>query len=490
MPRKARGPTVAIIGGGFTGAAVAFHLARSSVSDSLRIIVAEPRERLGGGVAYSTSEPSFRINVPADKMSLIAGDSGHFRRWLDASGELDADPQAWASGGRVFPCRAVFGRYVAGQMRPLVDAGKVEHRRSRAVSIARKGQGYSVSFETGPPLDPDFVVLAVTHPPPGVPAPLRALAEQPGFVADIYADRAFDGIAPEDRVLIVGNGLSAADAVAALDARGHGGPIVGLSRRGLRSRGHAEKPASWISDFTAAPAETALGLLRAIRRELVRSGRAGAGWHAVFDALREQAPAIWTGLPPTERARLVRHLRVFWDVHRFRVAPQVEEVLDRRSADGSFRLVAGSLQSAEHTASGVLVRYRRKGTSTTEAATFDAIIVTTGPDHRAVIAGNEVVRSAAQLGLIMPDRSGLGLATSATGRAIDTHGAVVSDLFVAGPLARGTFGELMGLPEVARYAEFIAAEIAGALTRGKPPRLDSTSAPATAWFDRAPGSAG
>lgn len=63
-------PTIAIIGGGFTGAAVAWNLARKTQPGHVRIVIYEPRARLGGGLAYDTADPAHRINVPADRMSL------------------------------------------------------------------------------------------------------------------------------------------------------------------------------------------------------------------------------------------------------------------------------------------------------------------------------------------------------------------------------------------------------------------------------------
>jgi uncharacterized NAD(P)/FAD-binding protein YdhS len=460
--------TVAVIGGGFTGAAVAYHLARQAAPASVRVVVAEPRPTLGAGLAYSAHDPAFRINVPAGRMSLIAGQSSHFQEWLEASGELDADGEAWASGGRVFPRRSVFGRYVAGQIEPLLRARRVEHRRDRAVAVERGPRGYTVSFAAGgEPLEADFVVLAATHPKPSIPAAMRAVADHPRFVPDVYGDGGISRIGSGDRVLLVGNGLSASDAIASLDARGHSGPILSLSRRGLRSRGHPDAPVSARGDFSTAPARTALELLMRVRREVAAAAHAGTSWHGVLDAAREQAGAIWGALPPRERRRLVRHLRAFWDVHRFRVAPQVDAVIRRRTGDGSLVLMAGSVLAAEATSRGIRVTLRRRGDRAAGEAEFDAVIIATGPDHTAAIEANEAVRSLADQGLLRLDPTGLGLAVSSRSLALDRTGREVPGLLVAGPLARGTFGELMGLPEVARHAETVAGELALLMARSR-----------------------
>ena len=63
-------------------------------------------------------------------------------------------------------------------------------------------------------------------------------------------------------------------------------------------------------------------------------------------------------------------------------------------------------------------------------------------------------------GLARPDPLGLGIDVDVQGRAIGRDGRASEKLFVAGPLARGTFGELMGVPDLARHARNIAESIA------------------------------
>lgn len=462
MTSRKKLPAVAIIGGGFTGAAVAYHLASRRLPGLGPITVVEPRSLLGAGLAYSAPDAAHRINVPAAKMSLISQQPGHFAEWLERTGA--ADREAETPEGHVFAQRRLFGLYVDATLLPLVGEGLIYHRQTVATAITRQGARFKIALEDGTALLADYVVLAATHPQPAVPAALQSLVGEKGFVDNAYAADAVAGVGLRDRVLIVGNGLTSADIVAALDARGHVGPITSLSRHGLRSKGHAATAMEPRGDFSTAPATTVLELLALIRAELAAGQAAGESWHAVFDALRNQGGAIWAGLSAPERRRLVRHLRVFWDVHRFRIAPQVEAVLERRIAEGNLDIVAGSAVAAHAARAGFAIDIRPRTSRTIRHEAFDAVIIATGPAHAAVIHDNPAIASLHAAGLVQLDANGLGLAVGPDAVVLDAAGSPVPRLFVAGPLARGTFGELMGLLEVTRHAEFVAGEIARAIT--------------------------
>lgn len=460
-------PKVVIVGGGFSGASVAYHLIRAGIT---AIDIVEPRPSLGGGLAYSTSDPSHRINVPATRMSLDPAEDSHFARWLATNNVLVSDCDARISDGRCFPQRAVFGRYVAETLAEATKGTALRHVRELAIAVRERPEGgYQVALVGGEVLEADLLVLAVAHPAPCPPALLEtAFAGHPRYVTDPWAKDALSALRRDDRVLIVGTGLTMADVVATLDRLGHRGPVTALSRRGLLSRGHTDIAGDAYGDFSTDPSRTTRGLVRRIRATVAEAAAVGRPWQHVFDALRSQGPAIWAALPFAEQKKLVRHLRPFWDVHRFRIAPQPEDVIRRRRADGSLIVHAASLTDARRDGDELSVSWRRRRSGQVETAAFDAVVVTTGPAHGRIFESEPLLRSLADQWLAGPDAIGLGIAVDRESRPISADGRSADGLWIAGPLARGTFGELMGLPEVANHAKRVAAAVAQAALESRP----------------------
>jgi len=453
-------PTIAIIGGGFTGAAVALHLAERFAPDQVRIIVFEPRERLGTGLAYDTADPVHRINVPAARMSIYPDEPEDFSRWLGETDALKDDPQAFTAGGVPFPRRQAFGLYITARLAPFVASGAVEHWRTTAVEANQIDGVWSVRTADGRQLQAIGVVLAVSHPAPSLPTSLQAIENHPGLVPDATKPDALAKVPPDARVLVVGNGLTAADVIASLKERGHRGTILSISRRGLRSRGHPPDEQSVTLDLISTPSERASHLLHRVRQAVREANAAGLTWHPVLDAVRAQGQAIWKRLPVSERRRIARHIRPFWDVHRFRIAPQVEKALDDAVAEGSLTVKAASVRSVETSHDAIRVTLKERGKTEATVQDFDTVIVTTGPAHGSILQSQPLLASLAAKGRLALCPTGLGLLCDRESRALATTGGADDTLLIAGPLARGTFGELMGLPQVSEHALFIAGKAA------------------------------
>ncbi|WP_283178941.1 FAD/NAD(P)-binding protein [Gemmobacter sp. 24YEA27] len=453
------GRHVAIVGAGLSGSALAWHLARLSPDDTLRITLIDPRPEPGRGLAYSTPDPDHRLNVPHVKMTLDTSEPDHYARWLASDAAPAYAPDALRPDGAIFTPRAVFGAYVLAHLQPFLDAGRIVHLQSRAVRAARTAGRWEIGLEDGRVIRADELVLAATHPGPGLPRGLEALAGTSALIADPYLPAVLDGFDPEGELLIIGSGLTGADIVASLMRRNHKGRIRLLSRSGRRSQPHGPVQDESSADFTLDPPVTALALLRRIRAELVIAAKAGLTWHPVFDRLRGQGPQIWAALPLPERRRLLRHLRGLWDIHRFRIAPQTHASLLAAERSGQLVALAGRVTGLEREGARLRIslRLRRGGAL---CVTADRVILATGPAHGAVTATNPLYADLARQGLIAVDPLGLGLSATPEGEAIDAYGQPQSDLLIAGPLARAAVGELMGVPEVTAWAEKLAAKLA------------------------------
>lgn len=213
-------PHIVIIGGGFSGAAVAIELLRLA-PNGVRVTLLEPRQSPGAGVAYSTAEPTHRINVPAARMQLAGDEEGAFDHWYRHQPAFTVDVQALRPDGSVYPQRGQFGRYVAQRFADAAasSGGRLRHLRDRALAFH---QGM-VTTDGGLQLKADLLVLAISHPPPSLPTQAEAWRHHPALIANPWQPGALDAIAPHARVAVMGTGLTMADTVATLDRLGHRG---------------------------------------------------------------------------------------------------------------------------------------------------------------------------------------------------------------------------------------------------------------------------
>ena len=427
---------VAIIGGGFSGTILAAQLARRGIASAL----IDGSGRVGKGVAYSTTEPAHLLNVRAEGMSAWSGAPDDFAQRYEREG-----------GDRTgFAQRRQFAAYLKDILHEAIENGV--HVVDRAASkAARQDDGWRIMFEDGSELETSALVLAIGNQEPELLSALNGAGGR--YIRNPWGDdarAAIEGLAASgDNALLVGTGLTMVDLVLSLDAAGHRGRIVALSRRGLIPRAHA--------DFEPAPVEqeeVPSGSLRALWRWLRRRS-ADVGWRAAVDSLRPYSHPLWQSLNTDEQQRFLRHGRPWWDVHRHRIAPEVSQTLARMIADGRLEIVAGRVVSARQDDEGIEVDYRRRGASSLCSERFAFAFNCTGPLHSMARTKDPLLRSLLDTGQIRPDHLGIGLEVDERSRPAGSE-----RLWALGPLTKGRYWEIIAVPDIREQAAAVAEDIA------------------------------
>ncbi|WP_442799540.1 FAD/NAD(P)-binding protein, partial [Pantoea vagans] len=359
--------------------------------------------------------------------------------------------------GNVYPQRGEFGRWVNAQFIYQQQHSPVKLRHLRDSAVAFKNG--VVTTASGQQIHADRVVLAISHPPPDLPALLKPLQGHPGLIANPWQRDALTQVASGDRVAIIGSGLTMSDVVASLHRQQHRGRITVFSRRGQLPRANLSgNHENYALDYSQPQSATARGWLHRVRQEVKRAATLNLPWQLVLDDIRRNGQRIWQTLSLHEQQRFLHHLRPWWDVHRYRIAPQVSQVLSQQQASGQLTLLAARLSAADASGDTFRLTLRLRGAQAYRLE-VDKVIVTTGPAHNALLNSNALLRQLHDDGLIQPDPLALGIRINALSQALNVNGEANSGLYVAGPAARGRFGELMGLPQVAEHAESVARQL-------------------------------
>jgi uncharacterized NAD(P)/FAD-binding protein YdhS len=166
------------------------------------------------------------------------------------------------------------------------------------------------------------------------------------------------------------------------------------------------------------------------------------------DALRPFTQDMWLAASEANRSRFLRHLRPWWDIHRHRLAPQVADRIAAMRARGQLDIRAGKLSAVRPLDGAAEVQWRARGQGTAEAWRVRRIINCSGPQGNLLRSGEPLLRNLQDRGLIRPDRQHLGIDVNPQSEAIAVDGKARPDLLVLGPMTRGTFWEIVAVPDI------------------------------------------
>jgi uncharacterized NAD(P)/FAD-binding protein YdhS len=438
--------TVAIVGGGFTGALFGLKLHRTR--PDWRVTIIEPRKKLGRGTAYGACGPEHLLNVPVNRMEI--GLEPGFADWLThrKSAIAEALVESNLDLASAYVPRRLFGDYMEERVHESVShktrAGLVAVR-GEAVRLLSDRRG--VMLTDGRELEADVVVLAMGNLPPRAPgSPDRWLYDTDYFVPDPWAQDAFDDIDADEPLLLVGTGLTMVDvALRLVEERHHRGKMLAVSRRGLEPR-HHKSGGAWAPFLQACVPASPLALTKVLRVEIAKAEAQGVPWQRVFDAARPAVATVWHSWSEKERNQFLRHLRPRWDIHRHRMAPRIGDAFEALIAKGKLESVAGRIAGFREKGDHVEVSLALRGGGERR---FDAgrVVNCTGPGaefHRIAVP---LIADLRERRLAKADALGVGLETDDCA-VLDGNGYPSSWLFALGPLTRPSWWEIIAVPEI------------------------------------------
>ncbi|KJK43529.1 hypothetical protein UK23_32925 [Lentzea aerocolonigenes] len=240
---------VVIVGAGFSGTLTATRLLQFADSP-LEITLIERNERVrGGGIAFGEASTTWNhmLNIQAGRITLYRERAEDFLEWANHEADRSEWPTRWKYHAFSLSCvvpRRIFGQYLTERLHSTAEEARGQatliERTGTVVDVRPDGEGHVVQLVSGDEgqvhtLPADYVVFATGHLDPVHKPFYDGVKDSARFVFNPYANSSravFNEIRPDEKVLLVGSGLTSFDAVVSLVNAGHTGEILICSRAG------------------------------------------------------------------------------------------------------------------------------------------------------------------------------------------------------------------------------------------------------------------
>lgn len=455
--------TIAIIGAGFSGTLAAVHLLKAQTALRLRIVLTDSHEA-GRGLAYGTTEPKHVLNVPAGGMSAFDDEPEDFVRYLSH--------RFGTASPNEFAARSVYGDYLQKTLNEAV-ANKAENiefvsLRSRVIDVRevdidktaskKIATRYDIVSSNGSTLSADKIILALGNAKPATPrlneneSPINSAR----YIDDPWSENLLERVDQKRPVLLIGTGLTAVDVVLKLAVKQFKPKIYAVSRHGLQPTAHrglsGKAPSIDLPSLRASERFALRRVMRVLRAQATLAVSEGRDWRDVIATVRSNLPQLWQQLDAAERKRLLRHVSVYWDVHRHRLAPSVAAAMHDAIVSKHLVIDAARISSWSDRGDYIDVGLLPRGQSVQTRLRVGTVINCTGPGTKLATLDDDLIASLLHRGLLRADAHGLGIEV-ADNYATTSAGPSANSLFYVGPWLKAKFWEATAVPELRAHAK-------------------------------------
>lgn len=422
--------TIAIVGGGFSGVAVAYHLLfLAKKNQQLTIDIFDDEDFRNNGKAYQTLDLCHILNVPADKMGLPFDDEENFYKWLNKN---YSDKQI---GKGDFAPRALYRLYLQEIISEIKKDPRINFINGEVLNIKPNFEiSYQENLSTKQKQYSHIVIAC------GLPAKkFSTTKESKKIINNVWHFFNQKQLPNAQNILIVGTGLTMIDMVLSLKNRGFTGKIIVCSDKVRLPLPHSVSRTKAIKTLEITDAKLPLSY---ILKKLRIAAKKSEDWQAVVHGLRGITQQFWQELTLEKKRRFIRHCLSMWSIHRHRVPKSNADLIEQMIKENYLNIIKGRVEAVEENGDQVFVCLNNK-----EIIKVDLILNAMGFDFAA--SQSALLKGAMQEKIIEPHSTKLGFAVAQN----------VKNLYLTGALLTGELLEATAIPELRAIANDTALKI-------------------------------
>ena len=357
---------VAIIGFGFCGIMVFGNILKKISTqkshNKIKFIIFEKDGEESLGAGFSNFNDNYILNVPAKRMSPFEESPNDFLDFLKEN-----YPEIYNKNGPDgFVPRNVYGHFLKklrDDFFQLANDLKIDCELIQK-AVIDIDEGFKIHTENAI-FDADEVVLSSSF----VQSKLNYCLNDEKLISPLWSKNSINfhqknNFKVDDKICIIGTGLSAVDVLVGLNAKNFSGKIYAISRRGNFPKAHFlpqniipnQVPINFIDDSDT---KTGIRNISLKFRKFLRDNK-NTDLRHLIDSIRSKTKSLWHNLDEKNKRIFLKKILPYWNIFRHRVPNSSLEIINKMIENNRLEIVKSSVKSIEKSDGKFIIKTNEK----------------------------------------------------------------------------------------------------------------------------------